>query len=177
MIFEILDNVFDEKTIDTLYGHFRDFSKWSFTGEGNKGTNWRKFYQDLVKNDKIHSILFKKSDEIFNDKLPHLKNTHFLDRPYASGYVYGTHHEMHTDGNYHNHCYTVMFYLNKIWEMPYAGETIYTNPEKTEIISSVIPKPGRAVLFNGFIPHCAREVSRTCVELRMVATFKYRKNV
>ena len=87
MIFEIIDNVFDEKTIDTLYGHFRDFSKWSFTGEGNKGTNWRKFYQDLVKNDKIHSILFKKSDEIFNDKLPHLKNTHFLDRPYASGYV------------------------------------------------------------------------------------------
>ena len=61
--------------------------------------------------------------------------------------------------------------------MSYAGETIYTNPERTEIISSVIPKPGRGVLFNGFIPHCAREVSRTCVELRMVATFKYRKNV
>jgi len=31
-------------------------------------------------------------------------------------------------------------------------------------------------VFNGQIPHCAREVSRTCIELRMVATFKYRQN-
>jgi SM-20-related protein len=60
--------------------------------------------------------------------------------------------------------------------MSYGGETIFTNPERTEIIHSVIPKPGRALLFDGFIPHCAREISRTCIELRMVATLKYFKN-
>ena len=73
-------------------------------------------------------------------------------------------------------CFTIMFYLNKIWDMSYAGETIYTDPTRSEIIKSIIPKPGRVAVFNGFIPHCAREVSRTCVELRMVATFKYRRD-
>ena len=168
---EIIDNVFDEKTVDFLYGYYRDLSPWHFTGEGNANTNWRKFYKDLSRDFEEDHILFNKAEEIFSNKLPHLKNTHVLDKPYASGYVYGTHHEMHRDGD----CYTIMFYLNKLWAMSYAGETIFTNNEETEIISSVIPKPGRAVVFDGQIPHCAREVSRTCIELRMVATFKYYK--
>jgi hypothetical protein len=168
---EVIDNVFDEKTIDFLYGYYRDQSPWHFTGEGIDNSNWRKFYKDLSQDSKKDNILFYKAEEIFNSKLPHLKKTHTLDRPYVSGYVYGTHHDMHIDGD----CYTIMFYLNKVWAIPYAGETIFTNHEQTEILSSVIPKPGRVVVFDGQIPHCAREVSRTCVELRMVATFKYYK--
>ena len=47
-----------------------------------------------------------------------------------------------------------------------------------EIENAVIPKPGRAVIFDGFITHAAREISRSCIELRMVATLKYeRQNV
>ena len=65
-----------------------------------------------------------------------------------------------------------MFYLNKLWDVSYAGETIFLN-NIGDITNSVIPKPGRVVIFDGTIPHAAREVSRICVELRMVATFKY----
>jgi hypothetical protein len=68
-----------------------------------------------------------------------------------------------------------MFYLNKIWGLPYAGETIFLNKDKTEIENAVIPKPGRAVIFDGFITHAAREISRSCIELRMVATLKYQR--
>lgn len=67
---------------------------------------------------------------------------------------------------------TVMFYLNKVWDVSYGGETIFIN-NSGDITNSVIPKPGRVVIFDGSIPHAAREVSRTCIELRMVATFKY----
>lgn len=172
---EIIDNVFDKKTIDTLYGYFRDGSPWWYTGTGKEGTNWRKFYRDLNKDFKEDNILFKKTKEIFDTKLSHLKNTHFLEDAYASGYVYGTVHDLHKDGTFPEHCYTIMFYLNKVWNVSYAGETIYTDPLESEIIASVLPKPGRVVVFDGQIPHVAREVSRTCVELRMVATFKYRK--
>ena len=93
--------------------------------------------------------------------------------------VYGTMHDFHEDGaNDYNQIYTVMFYLNKIWALIYAGETVFLNKEKTEIENAVIPKPGRAVIFDGFITHAAREISRSCIELRMVATLKYqRKNV
>ena len=172
---EVIDNVFDEKTIDFLYGYYRDVSPWHFTGEGNVNTNWRKFYKDIGKKSEGDIILSNKANDIFNDKLSHLKNTHFLDHAYASGYIYGTVHDMHTDGIFPEHCYTIMFYLNKIWDVSYAGETVYTDPLRSEIIASVLPKPGRVVVFDGQIPHVAREVSRTCVELRMVATFKYRK--
>ncbi len=172
---EIIDNVFDEKTIDNLYGYFRDGSSWRYTGTGREGTNWRKFSRDLNEDLEEEKILYKKAEKIFNDKLFHFKKTHFLDNAYASGYVYGTVHDLHTDGYFEGHCYTIMFYLNKVWDISYAGETVYTDPSKTEIVASVLPKPGRVVVFDGQIPHVAREVSRTCVELRMVATFKYRK--
>ena len=42
---QILDNVFNNKDIDTFYGEFRDFTAWKFTG-GVGEKNWRKF--DLI---------------------------------------------------------------------------------------------------------------------------------
>ena len=176
MNIEIIDDVFDEKTIDFLYGYYRDISAWYFTGRGNINTNWRKLVKKMSKKSKGDIILFNKANDIFNDKLSHLKNTHFLNGPYISGYVYGTVHDIHQDGSHPGHCYTIMFYLNKFWDISYGGETIYTDPTKTEIICSVLPKPGRVVVFDGQIPHCAREVSRICADLRMVATFKYFKD-
>ena len=43
---EVIDNVFDEKTIDFLYFHYRDATSWRFIG-GNVNTDWRKFYKDI----------------------------------------------------------------------------------------------------------------------------------
>ena len=40
---EIIDNVFDEKTVDFLYKYYRNQSPWHFTGTGSPNTNWRKF--------------------------------------------------------------------------------------------------------------------------------------
>jgi hypothetical protein len=174
MFFKIIDNALSTDNIDNFYGYFRDLQGWVFTGHAGDNNTWRKFHGDLDKNNDNHKKLFDLSDEIMQTFLP--EKEHKLKRAYVSSYLYGTHHEMHTDGGYEDHCYTVMFYLNKVWAMSYGGETIFTNPERTEIIHSVIPKPGRALLFDGFIPHCAREISRTCIELRMVATLKYFKN-
>ena len=169
---EVIDNVFDEKTVDDLYGHFRDFSSWGFTGSVADKNRWRKFQIVLDKEDDIHSKLFLKADGIFTGKLPGYKQSHVLRDAYASGYLFGTYHEIHKDYSNNENGLTVMFYLNKVWQVSYGGETVFLDPTESEIITSVIPKPGRALLFNGCVPHCAREVSRTCVELRMVATFK-----
>ena len=167
---QILDNVFNNKDIDTFYGEFRDFTAWKFTG-GVGEKNWRKFDLILDKEHPVHSKLFKKSDEIFKKTLPSLASTHSCKYNYASGYVFGTHHELHSDYP-KDWGITVMFYLNKVWDVSYGGETIFIN-NSGDITNSVIPKPGRVVIFDGSIPHAAREVSRTCIELRMVATFKY----
>jgi len=166
----VTDNVFDEKEIDVFYAEFRDNMGWTFTGEGLKDSNWRKFHMFLNKDHPVHLKLFNKSDQLLKETLPSVSKSHVLKNYYASGYLYGTHHQIHTD--YDKGGFTVMFYLNKLWDISYAGETVFIN-NIGDITNSVIPKPGRAVIFDGSIPHVAREVSRICVELRMVATFKY----
>jgi len=172
-LFLILDKVFSDATIDTLYGHFRDSKAWKFIGEGNDNSNWRKFTYLLKKKNKIDNILFFKANEILRNN--GLQDSTKLIRAYASGNIYGTVHDIHKDDgatNY-NEIITIMFYLNKVWDMSYGGETIFLSPDQQEILNSVIPKPGRAVLFDGAIPHGAREVGRQCIELRMVVSFKY----
>ena len=173
-LFKIHDNLFNEKEIDTLYGSFRDEKPWTFTGAANDLSGPRKFRNPLEKEDEINKILYKTADDIL--KKENLFDSVKLVNSYASSYVYGTLHDFHEDGaTDYNQIYTVMFYLNKIWVLPYAGETVFLNKDKTEIENAVIPKPGRAVIFDGFITHAAREISRSCIELRMVATLKYKR--
>ena len=99
-------------------------------------------------------------------------------RGYFGGQVYGMVHDFHydDDATKYDQIITVMFYLNRTWTIEYSGETIFLTEDWKDIQNSVIPKPGRVVIFDGYIPHAAREVSRVCVELRMVATFKYEAN-
>ena len=167
---KVIDYVCNEKEIEFFYAEFRDNMSWTFRGEALDNTNWRKFHMFLKKQDSVHSKLFNKSDELFKKNLPSFSETHEIKNNYASGYLYGTHHEIHKD--YDKGGFTVMFYLNKIWDVSYGGETIFVN-NLGDITNSIIPKPGRVAIFDGSIPHAAREVSRICVELRMVATFKY----
>jgi hypothetical protein len=170
-LLNVWDNNFNEKEIDLLYAHYRDKKSWKFIGHGGDD-NKRKFNYKLDKKDPIDKILFKKSHEILVKHNLHLISK--LVRAYASGYIYGTISSIHRDVQEgYNNYFTIMFYLNKFWESSYAGETIFLTDNQDEIFKSVIPKPGRAIIFDGFIPHGAREVSRECIEFRMVVTFNY----
>jgi Rps23 Pro-64 3,4-dihydroxylase Tpa1-like proline 4-hydroxylase len=179
MLFEILDKRFDDATIDKLYGYFRDGKSWKFIGGvfNKKDSPYRKFQYDLDPLDEIDKIIFDESDKIIKEKVSNHKEFK-VDNAYASGNVFGTINEVHQDNGARSaeEVITVMFYLNKIWNLSYGGETIFLSPNWSEIMFSVTPKPGRAIIFDGSIPHGAREISRTCAELRMVATVKY-KNI
>jgi hypothetical protein len=173
-LFKVYNDVFSPSTIDKLYFNFRDEKKWQFTGSGVTDTNWRKFKYDLNIKNKFDKVLFKKANEIL--KLNGLFNYVNLVRAYASASVYGTVNEFHYDEHCssYNEIYTIMFYLNKTWPLSYGGETVFSDADEKDIFSSVLPQPARAILFDGFIFHGAREPSRICNDLRMIATFKYR---
>ena len=170
-LFKIIENVFDDFTVDKLYGNYRDFRSWKFTGSGSDN-NHRKLHIKLKKSNKIDKILFDKADEIIEQN--NLKQFTTFRRAYASGYTHGTIHDLHCDDGAQsfNEIFTVMFYLNKEWNVNFAGETVF-HYAQTETIDSILPRPSRAILFDGAIPHLARDPSRLCPELRMVATFKY----
>lgn len=173
-LIKIFDNIYDQKNIDDFYFYFRDEAPWYFVGSGSDNNMWRKFTNKLTFKHSLEKKLNKLSLDILKsygiDKF--LK----LERAYASANVYGTVHESHQD-SLNLGDVTVMFYLNKHWSLDYAGETVFYCLNKQNIISSVIPKPARALLFDANIPHCARDVRRDVNDLRMVLTFKYSLNI
>jgi len=96
---------------------------------------------------------------------------HRLIRCYANGHTYGCDGAGHTDAK-EPHNYTSVYYPHKFWRPDWAGETVFFNPDKTDIIGCVYPKPNRMVVFDGRIPHVARGVSRICPALRVTLMFK-----
>ena len=171
---KVFDDIYDQKDIDDIYLYFRDEAPWYFIGSGLHTSPWRKFHYSL----KFENKLEKKLNEISLNILNTLGiNELFkLDRAYASANPYGTIHESHIDSENYGDM-TVMFYLNKNWSVDNAGETVFYCDNKIDIIKSITPKPARAVLFDGTISHCARDVTRNVNDLRIVTTFKYSFNL
>ena len=168
----VTDEYYDAKDTDDFYFYFRDIVKWGFIGSGKKGSkNWRKFYYDVDFKNKFEKKLRKYTDHLLTNY--HIKEFLKLDRCYASASPYGTVHEIHTDYVEPHQGITVMYYLNSNWDFQLGGETVFFDIFKKDIIKSIIPKPGRVIVFDGGYPHCARETVRNFNDLRMVVTFKY----
>ena len=171
---EVIDDYFDDYDIFKNYIYFRDHAPWTFTGAGKDKAKWRNFKYKLNFKNKIEKYLKKHSQKI----LKNLKIFNFLklERVYASANPYGTIHEPHRDYDPNlKGGITIMYYLNNTWNLKYAGETVFFN--NGEIIKSIIPRPGRVIIFDGSIEHCARDVRRDVNDLRMVLTFKHNINI
>jgi len=68
-LFEIYDNLFDYQTLDTLYGEYRDYVPWRFTGTAGDAVQqntWKKFQYILNKKKKIDKSLIEKVLKIQN---------------------------------------------------------------------------------------------------------------
>jgi SM-20-related protein len=96
---------------------------------------------------------------------------HTLLRCYANGQPYGSEGTLHTD-SVSESGHTTIYYPHDEWHPNWGGETVFFNREKTDIIASVYPRPGRLVVFRGVTPHVARGLSRTCPVLRITLMFK-----
>jgi hypothetical protein len=171
-LFIVEDNLYDEKSCKNIYDYFKTLS-WTFDGFNltDKSTKWDYHLNFKHPNEKntleLSDILLKKYglNKIFK-----------LSRAYASANTYGFSGECHIDerAKEYNEVVTIMYYLNDEWNIEYGGETIFLNDEKNEIIHSIIPKPARAVIFDGFINHGPRPLNKFCKSLRIVLTFKYK---
>jgi len=170
-LFIIEDNLYDVTSSKNLYEYFKNLD-WAFDGKNltedsmkwNYNLNFKHIFEKNFLD--ISEILLKKHglNKIFK-----------LARSYASANTYGFSGEYHTDdgAKEHNEIVTIMFYLNDNWNLNFGGETFFLNKDRNEIEAAVIPKPARAVIFDGFIFHGPRPLSKLCNQLRMVLTFKY----
>jgi len=173
-IFKIEDNLYDQIQADIIEKYFFN-ADWKFEGrnltdDSKKWIYYLNFKEEVEKNFLTNNnYLLKKH---------YLKDLLTLSRSYASANTYGNTGEYHTDdgAKNFNEVITIMYYLNSSWDLLFGGETFFLNQNKDEIAHAVLPKPARAVIFDGYINHGPQPLSKIYGGLRMVLTFKYRVN-
>lgn len=91
---------------------------------------------------------------------------------YANGQTFGQDSPIHRDNKANENGRTIVMFCNEHWASSWGGELVFYDHSKENIIKSVLPKPGRIVIFNGHVPHSARSPAATCDRLRMTLAFK-----
>lgn len=99
-----------------------------------------------------------------------------LVRCYANLITVGIDQRMHTDDPSET-SKTMILYLNETWNVDWAGDTVFWDRERREIIKSILPKFNTAAIFPGNIWHGVRPVSIFCKEPRITLMFKTKKDV
>jgi SM-20-related protein len=91
-----------------------------------------------------------------------------LDRVHANLEMYGDMLFPHQDlkGGV-----TSLYYANPVWEEHWQGETVFY--DAGEPVHTVVPKPGRLVVFDADILHRVGAPSRECYAPRITVAFKF----
>jgi len=93
-------------------------------------------------------------------------------RVYLNSHTFGVEGYVHQDNTDAENYFSTVYYAHPVWHQNWSGDTVFYNQDETDILTSVFPRPGRAVTFHGAIPHCARAPSRDCSELRVSIVIK-----
>jgi Rps23 Pro-64 3,4-dihydroxylase Tpa1-like proline 4-hydroxylase len=93
-------------------------------------------------------------DVIASQEIPTLK----IQRAYINVYFPYTPTAVHTD-DVDDTAITILYYANPTWHHDWSGETQFFSKDLSQITNSIMPAPGRLVVFNSAIPHTARSPS------------------
>jgi SM-20-related protein len=93
-------------------------------------------------------------------------------RVYMNSHTFGIEGYVHQDNTDTENYFSTVYYAHPVWHQNWSGETVFYNRDESDILTSVFPRPGRAVTFHGAVPHCARAPSRDCNELRVSIVIK-----
>lgn len=118
---------------------------------------------DMEEQGVIHKLAMAISSHIVNNE------DYYLDRVYANCYTPTDAPQVHQDVKYGNGL-TILYYANDIWSPGFGGETVFFKDD--EIFYSVLPKPGRFVVFDSRLLHCARVQNILGPKFRYTIVFK-----
>ena len=162
--YQILDDALSPSLYDALRGLVQS-PGWQF-GHRSNSDGPEKFWWRPLNNDVEPHIALKELE-------PWLKSTiaagYRIQRIYANGQTAGLDGRIHQDSEKPG-AFTLLVFLLPDWKHEWGGEFVL-HPEGEEPIY-ISPKPNRAVLFDGTIPHMGRAPARGCYELRITLAFK-----
>jgi Rps23 Pro-64 3,4-dihydroxylase Tpa1-like proline 4-hydroxylase len=163
----VVDDLFDQKQVEDIEAILLS-RPWNFSEKAsydkNAPTHW--ITELSMESPEIATI----SSEFSKlDSFSEIRDLH-LHRVYCNAHVPSDLPLPHPDSR-HSGERTILYYGNSEWKPEFAGETVFF--ENGEIIRSVIPKPGRVVMFDSTIVHCARVPTRLVTCLRLTVAFKF----
>lgn len=97
----------------------------------------------------------------------------YCDRMIYREFVFGDQPDFHKDYPKPGRV-TAILYLNEEWTEMDRGETLFSDDQGIGI--SVLPAPGRAILFDARINHTANAPSRNCYKTRQLLVFNFHAN-
>jgi len=155
---KIYDYLIPDELVVEGYHYFKNYSNWDYIADSPSNNN-----------SSIGKVFLNDFEEIAYKFIDYLDETKFIKCIYNS-FTYGDCPRPHIDSHSKDGL-TYLIYLNPFWKMEWAGETIFIGDDD-EIITSVIPKPGRVIKFDSTILHCARPPVRDSLECRYSLVFQ-----
>ena len=95
-----------------------------------------------------------------------------LSRVYANCASFGEYQHVHTDGD----VWTILFFVNSRWHTDWGGELSLYHDLQATVATTIRPRPGRVVIFDGDIPHRAGVPSKYCPDPRITLAIKFKRN-
>jgi len=123
----------------------------------------------VEKDDRNYEFYKKIEERIIN--LLSVENNYTCYRNHINANKFGDVLNLHTDHDIIKGLspLTALIYGNKEWKINWGGETIFSDGE--EIIKSVIPKPGRLLVFDATILHTGRVPSPSFPHFRYTVVY------
>jgi SM-20-related protein len=178
----VIDDFFDSGTFSELNDYFIK-TKWSYGWKSNASSDvyvhWhahiaggtrtsRNVCEDELANDLSATMIHRIWEQLRQEFLA----GHKLLRVYANAHTFGLEGGIHRDNAPGENIVTTLVYAHALWPVPWGGETVFYSQDHEQIVASVLPRPGRVVIFHGGIPHAARAPSRESRALRVTLVFK-----
>ena len=165
----VVDNVINYGSQEALF----DFCKNSMYSFGHVSSSVNPYDLSRFVSNLTDEELHRTSlDVVFADLVKKYYNKNVkIDRSYINIYFPYTPIAVHSDHHASNAVSFLMF-INTQWHVDWAGELHFFNDDLSEITKSVIPKGGRAVVFDSSIAHSARSPSILSPVPRYTLTIK-----
>ena len=162
---EVYDNLFSKEEINILDSYMNSLAFKNHELDSEEIPEHVTLSSNLEENNQyVKLIISKISNKIELSK-------YRLIRVYCNAFKSNDCPSAHIDTNNSNDR-TILYYPMKSWNYNLGGETVFYNSEG-DITHSIIPKPGRIIIFSSNILHSARPPYSNFFGLRLSVAFKY----
>jgi len=173
-IIETVDGLIPDPLMEELFMSVHTPAAYRFGGRSNPDDQFG-FWLASIDSNVINAVIpFKRLWQTIDERITQgeYRIYHMIINANNFGDCPTVHSDIPKDKTDPEGYYTILYYANNEWTADWAGETVFFNPERDEIVRSIYPRPGRIAVFDSRIPHVSRTPSRGCTMVRYSIAIK-----